>query len=147
MTNGRTLGERLKLLRGKRTQEEVSKLIGLSRARYSHYENNRVEPDTEILKRLADFYNVSIDYLLGRPQSNLPGLTSKDEKDIKKDLEKMINNIENPTDGYAHYDGLTLDDLDEEDRELLIAALETSMRVAKQIAKKKYTPKKHRKED
>ncbi|MCY7911880.1 helix-turn-helix transcriptional regulator, partial [Bacillus haynesii] len=35
------LGGRLKSLRGKRTQEEVAKQIGVSRARYSHYENGR----------------------------------------------------------------------------------------------------------
>lgn len=65
MLIGESLGERLKSLRGSRTQEDVSKQIGLSRARYSHYENNRVEPDTAILKKLSEFYNVSTDFLLG----------------------------------------------------------------------------------
>ncbi|MFB9827786.1 helix-turn-helix domain-containing protein [Lederbergia wuyishanensis] len=72
------LGERLKSLRGKRTQEEVANLLGLSRARYSHYENNRVEPDTEILNKLADFYNVTTDYLLGRTIN--PDPIRKDEE-------------------------------------------------------------------
>ena len=58
------LGGRLKNLRGKRTQEEVAKQIGVSRARYSHYENGRSEPDYETLKKLADYYKVTIDYLL-----------------------------------------------------------------------------------
>lgn len=58
------LGGRLKHLRGKRTQEEVAKQIGVSRARYSHYENGRSEPDYETLKKLADYYKVTIDYLL-----------------------------------------------------------------------------------
>ena len=72
MTNERTLGEILKTLRGKRTQEEISKILGLSRARYSHYENNRVEPDSGILKKMADYHNVSIDYLLGRTEDKNP---------------------------------------------------------------------------
>ncbi|MGN9865945.1 HTH-type transcriptional regulator Xre [Bacillus swezeyi] len=58
------LGGRLKSLRGKRTQEDVAKQIGVSRARYSHYENGRSEPDYETLKKLADYYKVTIDYLL-----------------------------------------------------------------------------------
>lgn len=58
------LDGRLKSLRGKRTQEEVAKQIGVSRARYSHYENGRSEPDYETLKKLADYYKVTIDYLL-----------------------------------------------------------------------------------
>ncbi|KSU89836.1 XRE family transcriptional regulator [Priestia veravalensis] len=60
------LGSRLKFLRGKRTQEDVAKAISVSRARYSHYENGRSEPDTQTLEKLADFFNVSTDYLLGR---------------------------------------------------------------------------------
>lgn len=60
------LPEILKELRGSLTQEEVAKKLGLSRARYSHYENGRSEPDNHTLEKLADFYNVSIDYLLGR---------------------------------------------------------------------------------
>lgn len=77
------LGGRLKSLRGKRTQEEVSKALGLSRARYSHYENNRVEPDTEILNKIADFYNVTTDYLLGRTDNPYP--VNKDEEESTLD--------------------------------------------------------------
>lgn len=57
-------GDRLKKLRGKSTQEDVAKFIGVSRARYSHYENGRSEPDLEVLKKLAEYFNVSIDYLI-----------------------------------------------------------------------------------
>ncbi|MBM7633874.1 helix-turn-helix domain-containing protein [Geomicrobium sediminis] len=64
MTNT-TIGQRLKKLRGKRTQNEVSIKLGLSRGRYAHYENDRVEPDIPTIKKLATFYNVSTDYLLG----------------------------------------------------------------------------------
>jgi transcriptional regulator with XRE-family HTH domain len=60
------IGERLKYLRGKKTQEDIAKYLGISRARYSHYENGRSEPDNETLKKLADFFNVTTDYLLGR---------------------------------------------------------------------------------
>lgn len=49
------LGKKLKNLRGKRTQEEIAKAVGLSRARYAHYENDIREPDLETLERFADF--------------------------------------------------------------------------------------------
>ncbi|MDQ0176044.1 helix-turn-helix domain-containing protein [Bacillus chungangensis] len=145
------LGNRLKALRGKRTQEEIANSIGVSRARYSHYENNRREPDNETLQKIADFFNVSTDYLLGRSKEKesdwnlkLPELTDKDERDIAKDLEKIISNL-GKKDGYSQFDGQSIDDMDEEDRELLIASLENSMRLAKRIAKQKFTPKKYRK--
>lgn len=62
------LGKNLKKLRGKRTQEDIAKAVGLSRARYAHYENDIREPDLETLERFADFFDVSIDYLLGRTE-------------------------------------------------------------------------------
>lgn len=60
------LGKRLKQLRGKRTQQEIADLLDIARARYSHYENDHVQPDTDMLQRMASLYNVSVDYLLGR---------------------------------------------------------------------------------
>ncbi|MCT6925858.1 helix-turn-helix transcriptional regulator [Metasolibacillus sp.] len=60
------IGHKLKKLRGKRTQEEIAHAIGISRASYSHFENGHREPDNEILLKIADLYEVSVDYLLGR---------------------------------------------------------------------------------
>ncbi|ARV44598.1 HTH-type transcriptional regulator Xre [Bacillus inaquosorum] len=58
------IGSRLKSLRGKRTQEEIASHIGVSRARYSHYENGRSEPDYDTLQKLAEYFQVTTDYLL-----------------------------------------------------------------------------------
>jgi transcriptional regulator with XRE-family HTH domain len=58
------LGKRLVELRGKRTQQYVANQLGISRSRYSHYENNYVQPDNALLKKMAFFYSVSVDYLL-----------------------------------------------------------------------------------
>lgn len=55
------IGGRLKSLRGKKTQEEVANHIGVSRARYSHYENGRSEPDYDTPQKLADYFKVSTD--------------------------------------------------------------------------------------
>ncbi|ANE46400.1 XRE family transcriptional regulator [Paenibacillus swuensis] len=48
------------------TQEELSNRLGISRAALSHYETNRREPDYETLTKIADLFDVSIDYLIGR---------------------------------------------------------------------------------
>lgn len=63
-----TCGSRIALLRDKRRlkQEELAHVLGISRASLSHYEQNRREPDHETLIRIADFFQVSIDYLVGR---------------------------------------------------------------------------------
>ncbi len=59
---------RLKQLRKdfKLTQEELSKKLSSSRSTIAGYETERKEPDYETLKKIADFFNISIDYLLGR---------------------------------------------------------------------------------
>ena len=69
------------------------------------------------------------------PTLIFPPLTPKDERDIARDLENMIESL----DGSAAM-GSTEDD---EDRELLRASLETAMKIAKRTAKKKFTPKKY----
>ncbi len=73
-----TIGDRLKLLRKKsgKNQDAVATDLGISRARYSHYENNHVEPDIELIKKLAEYYNVTTDYLLGK--SDNPDLTEQE---------------------------------------------------------------------
>ncbi|MGN1342293.1 MAG: helix-turn-helix domain-containing protein [Bacilli bacterium] len=58
---------RIKSLREEKniTQEQISKILNVSQRTYSYYENGRDIP-IEILIKLADFYKVSIDYLLNR---------------------------------------------------------------------------------
>ena len=46
-------------------QTEVAKLLGMSQTGYSKYETGENDIPTEILIKLARFYNTSIDYLLG----------------------------------------------------------------------------------
>ncbi|WP_347549029.1 helix-turn-helix domain-containing protein [Pseudalkalibacillus hwajinpoensis] len=59
------LSKRLKVLRGSKTQNEVADALGISRARYSHYENDHVEPDIQLLIKMANYFNTTIDDLLG----------------------------------------------------------------------------------
>ncbi|MNN53936.1 HTH-type transcriptional regulator Xre [compost metagenome] len=63
-----TCGDKIAALREKRglTQEDLAAKIGISRASLSHYEKNRREPDYTTMTKLADFFHVSVDYLLGR---------------------------------------------------------------------------------
>lgn len=108
------------------------------------YQWNKRAPNTDRLEKVADYFDVSVDYLLGRTdKKNYYDLTDKDERDIQKDLEKLINNLSSDS-GFAAADGSTPDELEEEDRELLIASLENTLRLSKRLAKKKFTPKKYR---
>lgn len=47
-------------------QQEMADYLQCTQVCYSHYENGRRDIPTDILIKLAEYYNVSIDYLLGR---------------------------------------------------------------------------------
>ena len=62
------LGENLKKIRQehKLTQIELANMLGISQKSYSHWENNKTFPSFENLVKLADFFEISLDWLFGR---------------------------------------------------------------------------------
>jgi len=50
------------------TQAEIANILGTTQQHYSKYENNTNEMPIKVLVRLADYYGVSTDYLLGRAE-------------------------------------------------------------------------------
>jgi transcriptional regulator with XRE-family HTH domain len=81
-------GERIAKLREERglTQGELSSRLGITRASLSHYETNRRQPDYETLSALADFFNVSVDYLMRR--------TEKPEGVLTPDVSSFVDQLE-----------------------------------------------------
>lgn len=65
------LGTRIKELRTEKglNQVELGKLFGIVKSTISLYENDKSTPDDEIKKKMAKFFNVSLDYLMG--ESNI----------------------------------------------------------------------------
>lgn len=78
--------ERLKKLRlaKKLTQDDMAKLLGITRQAYGYYESatNQRETDHEATKKLANFFNVSIDYLLENTDN--PSPIDNDEEEFQK---------------------------------------------------------------
>ena len=92
-------------------------------------------PGVDKMQAVADFFGVTVDYLLGREtgtKKKLPDLTPKDEREIAKQLERMVNILDDKT-AFAAVGG-TVED--ENDRQLLRASLEIALRLSKQIVKK-----------
>lgn len=54
------------------TQNDLAKYLDITRPAYSAYENNRREPDYDTLLKIADYYGVTTDYLLGRTENPKP---------------------------------------------------------------------------
>ena len=61
-------GERLRMLRKEKKvqQKEIAEYLGISIRGYQFYESEHNEPNIKALIALADFYGVTIDYLVGR---------------------------------------------------------------------------------
>ncbi len=64
----------LKKLRkdNKLLQEDIAKIINISRAGYTMYETEKRDIPTKVLHTLADYYNTSIDYILCRTNQTEP---------------------------------------------------------------------------
>lgn len=71
----------LKLLRKERglRQKEAADKLGVAQALLSHYENGKRECGLDFLIQAADFYNVSVDYLLGRTNSRSGAVVAENE--------------------------------------------------------------------
>jgi transcriptional regulator with XRE-family HTH domain len=144
-----TFGERFKELRMETglTQDKLAQKFSINKSSISRYEKNSQVPENETLQAFADFFQVSVDYLLGRTdvrnnglnKNFMPSLNQKDERDIGKLLNRALGMIKSQ-------DAIMLDGdlLDEEDLEILEKSIKAGLEYAKISNKKKYTPKKYR---
>lgn len=128
--------------------QDLSDATGISKSTLQRYETGYIKkvPINQI-EILAKALHTTPSYLMGWDNTvteapSIP-LTPRDERQIAADLEKMLADLDSKN-AMAAMGGTVEDD---EDRELLKASLQATMRLAKKIAKEKYTPKKYRHEE
>lgn len=120
---------------------DVSKATGIPASTFTDWKKGRSVPKQEKLQKIADYFGVSLEYLMtGKEKKWTPTISTKEEKDIQKQLENTLNQLENSTG--LMFDGKIMDD---NTRDLLKDSLEFAMRNARLLAKEKYTPKKYQK--
>lgn len=110
------------------------------------YKLKKQKPSVERVEAIAQYFNVSIDYLLGRTSNkdtikDAEGFTEKDRKDIGKRMEEIRKDLTD-TDGLM-FSG---EPLSEEALDSLMDAMEYIVKHTQKV-NKKYIPKKYRKED
>lgn len=71
------------------SQEQAANSLGISVRAYQNYEYEQREPNIEMINKLADFYGVTTDYLLGREP--LPNPLAACEKDEAAVIEKYLS--------------------------------------------------------
>lgn len=93
--------ERLKKLRKERklTQKDIATFLNISQPAYQQFESGKKKMNLETMEKLADFFNVSTDYLLGK--TDFPDL------DLEVDIDNAIDNS-------VAYDGTPITDNDRE---------------------------------
>ena len=125
---------------------KVSKDTGVTQTSLSNWKTGKSTPTTKTLQRLADYLGVTLDYLMTgkeEPKEKSPELTARDEKDITKTLNKVMEQFENNENGPLYYDG---EEIDETSRILIRNAFEYIIRETKKENKVKYNPNKNKTE-
>lgn len=96
-----TLGERIRYLRDKKhiERQELAKSIGITYHALSKYETDDRDPDYETLVKIADYFEVTTDYLLGRPKIETIAAHRTDEPmedlppEARRSVEEFIDYI------------------------------------------------------
>ncbi|CEI72506.1 MULTISPECIES: helix-turn-helix domain-containing protein [Romboutsia] len=128
-----TLSMRLKALRKEKglTLEELAKELDTTKVTLSRYENGIREPKGETLNKLANYFNVSTDYLFARTDDK-NYISDEGIADVKLEMDKMLKKI--GAHGSLMFDGEPMTD------EELDSFLQ-SMEVVLTLAKKKQESK------
>ncbi len=124
------------------TAYKVAKEAGVTQTALSNWKSGRSTPTTKTLKKIADYFGVTVDYLMtGKEEQKekTVELTARDERDIAKDLNSIMEKLRNGEDGPASFEGT---DIPEDDQELFAGQIELMLRRLKAINKEKYNPHK-----
>lgn len=86
-------GKRLRYLREKKnmSQKDLAKELDIPNQNISNYEREFRHPDFETLKRLADYFNVSIDYLLGHEVKDIDSMSDEEIDEEIKEIMKEVD--------------------------------------------------------
>ena len=123
---------------------DVVKATKITKSTFSDWKNGRSNPKLDKLQKIADYFGVTVDYLMTgkeEPKEKSPELTARDEKDITKTLNKVMEQFENNENGPLYYDG---EEIDETSRNLIRNAFEYVIRETKKENKVKYNPNKNK---
>lgn len=127
------------------TAYKVSKATGIAGSTFTDWKNGRSTPKQDKLQKIADYFGVTVDYLMtgkDEPKEKDPELTARDRRDIAKDLDRIMGEIRNNEDGPLYYNGIEIDDAS---LNLLQNAIEFALRETKKENKAKYNPNKNKK--
>ena len=119
---------------------DVSKATGISKSTFSDWKSGRSNPKNEKLKKIADYFGVTIKYLMtGKEDSSEQKITSVSPEraldiEVEHDVDVMIEKLKNGEEVVFRFNGDTAGD---EDMELIKSSLMNLCMTAKRISKQK----------
>lgn len=125
--------KRLKMLRKEngKTQLDVAKMLHVNRSTYGAYESGKIMPPAEKCKALADYFRVSLEFLLGYGNTRERQVDSQNAPDVSDLINDVLHHLENDQNDVS-FDG---EKMSAEAREILATSLENALRMAKLIKK------------
>ena len=88
-------------------QKDMARFLNVAVSTYSYWEKGTYEPDQEVLSKLADFFNVSVDYLLGREEKKPPEIQESNQLYVPEQFKDIMVAF------HEGADNLTQDDIDD----------------------------------
>ena len=128
------------LSQSQKTQKEVAEAINVSPQTFNTWCQGIALPRMGKVQKLADYFGILKSDLIDDKEN--PDLTSRDKRDIAKDLDRIMAEIKNGDDGPLYYNGTEIDDAS---INLLENAIEFALTQAKKENKVKYNPNKNKK--
>lgn len=126
----------------KMTQRDFAKAVGVSAATANEWLKGKKMPLMGRIDTICSVLSIDRSDLMAAPAAAPPpGLTARDERDIERRLDAIMNDL-SPGSGLAFYDGK---ELTEKERDLLRISLKNSMELVRSMAKERFTPKKYKK--
>ena len=78
------------------TRKEVAEKLNIDQTTYGKYELSKRQPDYDTLQKIASFFNVSVDYLLGR--TNVRNSNNNIDEDFPDDVKVLMRSVSKLTD-------------------------------------------------
>lgn len=127
----------------KMTQRDFAKAVGVSAATANEWLKGKKMPLMGRIDTICSVLSIDRSDLMATPApaAEPMGLTARDERDIERRLDAIMNDLA-PGTGLAFYDGQKLTD---SERDLLRISLKNSMELVRSMAKERFTPKKYKK--
>lgn len=124
---------------------DVAKGAKITKSTFSDWKAGRYTPKQEKMQKIADFFGVTVDYIMTGNESIEPQktiITPKDERDIAKTVNDLMGKLESNDGAPLFFDGT---EMSTETRILFEQQLKSLVTTVKEINKVKFNPNKNKK--